>query len=57
MKTETLSELADSHINGNINYVKAKVKHMTKWEFFLLLDFIVNQSDNYIERVAEILVK
>jgi len=37
MKHETILELVESYICGNIGYVKSKVKLMTKVEF---LDFI-----------------
>ena len=33
MKEETIMELTESYINGNIGYVRTKVKLMTKAQF------------------------
>ena len=41
-----INELAESWINGNISYVKDKVKRLNKLEFLLLAYEIHNRTDN-----------
>ena len=41
-----VQELSDSYINGNISYVKGKVKNINKVEFVLLCSEIQNRKDN-----------
>ena len=48
MKTnyQKISELSESWINGNISYVKGKVKRLNKVEFVLLCVEINSLKDN-----------
>ena len=41
-----VNELAESYINGNISYVKDKVKRLNKVEFVLLCAEITYRKDN-----------
>ena len=48
-----VNELADSYINGNISYVKGKVKNINKVEFVLLCVQIADLKDNVdIDEIA-----
>ena len=48
-----ISEITDSYINGNISWVKGKVKTLNKVEFVLLCAEIVNLKDNVdIDEIA-----
>lgn len=44
--TKKVSELVESFINGNISWVKGKVKSLNKVEFAMLCYDIVNRTDN-----------
>ena len=55
MRTQTIEELAESYVNGNITWVKNKVKKMSKLDFYFLLVAICGQSNNDMEHVAHIL--
>jgi len=46
VNNKKVSELSESYINGNINYVKDKVKRINKVEFVLLCQEIRNMKDN-----------
>jgi len=39
MKDETIYAVLDSYINGNISWVKQKVRLMTKAEFITFLEY------------------
>ena len=41
-----VSELAENYINGNISWVKERVKHINKVEFVLLCSEIYFLKDN-----------
>ena len=59
MKQETILELCESFINGNISYVRGKVKRMSKIDFFYLLEEIINrgwENNHDRERVAHLLI-
>jgi len=46
-------ELTESYINGNISYVKGKVKTLNKVEFVLLCTEITYRKDNVdIDQIA-----
>lgn len=48
-----VNELSESYINGNIAYVKSKVKTLNKVEFVLLCAEIVSLPDNVdIDQIA-----
>ena len=59
MKYKTIHELAGSYINGNISYVKGKVKRMSKIDFVSLLEeiknFGYNENDSYLELACKLL--
>ena len=52
MKAETIQEIAESYVNGNITWVKKRVKRMSKLDFYYLLEAICGQSNNDMEHVA-----
>lgn len=52
MKMQTIEELAESFINGNISYVQGKVKRMSKMDFYYLLQAIVNITCDPMDEVA-----
>ena len=46
-------ELSESYLNGNISYVKSKIKTINKIEFVLLCAEIVSLSNNAdIDQIA-----
>ena len=48
-----ITNLSDSYINGNISYVKGKVKNLNKVEFVILCSELVNRKDNIdIDEIA-----
>ncbi len=55
MEIQEIEEIAESYINGNIGWVKGKVKSMDKLAFYYLLETISSIGDNDVERVAIIL--
>ena len=53
VNNKKIHELSESYINGNISYVKSKVKHINKVEFVLLCSDIVSLSSNVdIDEIA-----
>jgi hypothetical protein len=51
--TVKVHELGMSYINGNVEYVKDKVKRLNKVEFVLLCSMIVSLKDNVdIDEIA-----
>lgn len=51
-----ISELSESFVNGNINYVRDKAKRLNKVEFVLLCSEISNFKDNMdLDAIAFIL--
>ncbi len=50
---QKISDLSESYINGNISYVKNKVKNLNKVEFVLLCNEIKNRINNYdLDQIA-----
>jgi len=43
---QKVSDLAESYINGNLSYVRDKVKRLNKVEFVLLCQEITQRKDN-----------
>lgn len=46
MEQETITEVFDSYINGNISWVKKKIKRMSKADF---IDFLEHARSNGIK--------
>ena len=45
MKQETIEEIADSYINGNISWCKKQVKKMSKLDFFHLVTALESRTN------------
>lgn len=46
MKDKTIYAVFDSYINGNISWVKSKIKLMSKAEFITFLEYARNRGYN-----------
>jgi len=57
MNAGTIQEIAESYVNGNISWVKEKVKRMSKIDFFCLVQAIESMTNsNNTDRLIWVLM-